>query len=607
MRVTNSMMFDSYTSNMQSSLSKLMEYIEQGSTQKQINKPSDDPVGAAFILNARVELAAISQYESNIEAATSWLDITDDTLSQVSTTIIEIKTLAEQAATDTMTDENRDQIAVQLTELLGQLLNLSNTQNGSYSIFAGHNYDESAYDQVLTASSEDPNLGDNALSISGASDETMAVRFLSDGTVGSDDISYEWSNDGGSTWTSGTLAATENAIVMNGVTMTIRQGTEITGATDLENVNTDDGSFVYIYNSAEYNGDDNDSEAYPTITDGGVSGLQADIKGTLDSNVLFELTSEADLNVAGSIVEYRTSTDGGDTWTNESYTIPSPATGAVELPFDDGSDGTAYLELDLSAASTSVLSSDLAIDMQPRRVDMLGGTTDIALNAQGVFANNTIIRLDNDVDLSVDGSIVNYSYSTDGGSTWITASSIVNGTEESARLSLPSGYLDISSANGNTVLEANSQMLIHPDRADLEYEIMQDTYVAVNQVGSEIFGGEYNGETVEDPNLFDIVGKLIAYCEFNDSEGISESLEALTAAQENILTSQAAVGGLSNRLTLASDVLTSSYISQTTLLSNVEDIDLTELLINMEMQELAYTTVLQSSSMVMNLGLINYL
>ena len=66
-------------------------------------------------------------------------------------------------------------------------------------------------------------------------------------------------------------------------------------------------------------------------------------------------------------------------------------------------------------------------------------------------------------------------------------------------------------------------------------------------------------------------------------------------------------GALENRVSLAYDVNSSTLLSQEEVLSGTEDIDLTELLTKMTQQQMAYQTVLKSSSMIMNLGLMNYL
>ncbi len=65
---------------------------------------------------------------------------------------------------------------------------------------------------------------------------------------------------------------------------------------------------------------------------------------------------------------------------------------------------------------------------------------------------------------------------------------------------------------------------------------------------------------------------------------------------------------MENRLDMAADVLSFQKIDQQERLSYVEDIDLTELsLTKLTRQQIAYQTVLQSSSMIANMSLANYI
>ncbi len=619
MRVTNNMIYSNSLYNMQSSLGALMESNIQGGTQKQINRPSDDPAGTALVLNTRANIAATEQYESNVDTARGWLELTDATLQQTSTTIAAIKTLTEQAATQTMSAENREQIAFQIEQLFGQLLNLSNTEFEGKSLFAGHKYDESAFDQVLGVTSKDDNLDTSTITVSGASDKTMAVRFLDNGAVGVDALNYQWSNDGGTTWTDATLAAGETRITMEGVSLDIRNGTEVTAATQTDNIYSNDGSFLYIHHTTQYNGDDNDRNTYG-VTTGAPDGFNSTVVGTLNDNISFTLDAAADLNAPGSTVNYTINYRDGIPATTYTGTaiVPDPATGKIEIPFEtaagvpflDANGNPVSIELDTTNSANGTLPANMNIDLQPRRVDiMANGTTDVLLNAQGTYPHNTLIRMETDADLGAPGSTFDYSYSTDAGNTWIKASGIVpDPATGSARLALPGGFLELSSPDlaAPITVTAGSQMVIHPDRASLEYEVMKDTYVQVNQVGKDIFGGQYNGQVVEGPNLFEVVGQLIAYCEFNDTDGIAETLETITAAHEHVETQNTRIGGLTNRLDLAENMLSSEKLEQQERLSYTEDIDLTELLNNLAKQELAYNTVLKSSSMIMQLNLSQF-
>ncbi len=610
MRISNSMIYDTNLKNMQTSLTEFMETTMQGGTQKKINKPSDDPAGTALVLNSRAKIEETEQYERNVDTARGWLELTDATLQQVSATIAEIKTLAEQAATETMTAENRKQIGYQIEELFGQLINLSNVEFEDNAIFGGHDYQGTAFEESMGVTTRDPDVDLSGAVVTGSADKSMTVQFMTTGTVGVDELQYQWSKDGGATWTEGTLPAGESSFSMEGVTLQLQPGTTVTATTEpapSEEITSSNGTFLYLYPTAAYQGDDSDTSAY-AVTENGIPGLKTDVRADLTDNVLFELTAEANLRAPGSTVSYQTSLDGGLSWVAGTITVPDPADGKVLLPFTDAEGNAASVELDVQNSTTSTLPADFSMDMQPRRVDMLNGPDDISLNAHGIFSQNTTVRIDESVDLAQAGAVIHYSYSNDGGETWVKATSQVPSPPGSATVAVPGGFLELSSQNGGTTaLEAGTQMVIHPDRAELGYEIMDNTYIAVNQVGKDIFGGQYNGQTVDGPNIFEAVGQLIAFCENNESDGIGESLVTITAAHEHYLTQNTRQGGLVNRLDLAEDMLDYEKLDQQTRLSYTEDIDLTELLNELAKNELTYSTVLQSSSMILQLNFTKFI
>lgn len=84
-------------------------------------------------------------------------------------------------------------------------------------------------------------------------------------------------------------------------------------------------------------------------------------------------------------------------------------------------------------------------------------------------------------------------------------------------------------------------------------------------------------------------------------------MDKLTTAQNQILTEAARVGGMENRLTQAKDILSFQKLDQKDRLSYIQDVDLTELLTKLTQQQTAYQTVLQSSSMIMQMNLTKYL
>ncbi len=610
MRISNTMIYDTNLKHMQTSLANYMETNIQGGTQKKINKPSDDPAGIALVLNSRAEIESTDQYQRNLDTARGWLELTDATLQSVSSTLADIKVLAEQAATESMSPENRDQIATQINQLFGQLLNLSNVEFENNAIFGGHNYTETAFEQGMGVQTYDEDFDTAITTVTGKADASMSLRFLTSGTVGgADSLNYQWTKDGGKTWTDATLPAGQTQIAMDGVELNMRPGTTVKGAVDTttESVDTTDGTFLMLYPTAIYNGDDSDESAYGAVS-GGIPGLDVEIKGELTENVIFELNGDVDLSVPGSPLSYTITGADGTVLETVNTTVPNPYEQTLELPFQDADGNRQTLVLNTANSDQTTLSAGMRIDMQPRRVDMLNGSEDILLNAQGIFSQNTVIRMDEDANLGLPGSEIKYSYSTDGGSSWISSvAQVPNPAVGSATLTVPGGFLELTGSAGVTTLNAGTQMTIHPDRAELGYEVMQNTYIPVNQVGKDIFGGVYNGQTVEGPNIFEAVGQLIAFCENNETTGISEALVTITAAQEHMLTQAARVGGLENRLDLADSMLESEKLDQQARLSYTEDIDLTELLNQLAKDELAYSTVLKSSSMILQTNLTKYI
>jgi len=87
MRITNKIMQRNNLSNINTNKMYQDKLSTQMSTQKKINRPSEDPVVAIRSLRLRSNVTEITQYYSkNIPDAESWLDVTEkalDNLSQV--------------------------------------------------------------------------------------------------------------------------------------------------------------------------------------------------------------------------------------------------------------------------------------------------------------------------------------------------------------------------------------------------------------------------------------------------------------------------------------------------------------------------------------------
>lgn len=138
MRVTNSMINKTSMKNMNTNKISVDALNTQMTTQKKINRPSEDPVIAIRALRLRSQLGEINQYyEKNIPDAESWLDLTSTALENMKTIVSEVYKQCVNGATDTLNEEDRDAILQNLQALRVQIYKEGNADNAGRTIFTG--------------------------------------------------------------------------------------------------------------------------------------------------------------------------------------------------------------------------------------------------------------------------------------------------------------------------------------------------------------------------------------------------------------------------------------------------------------------------------------
>lgn len=142
MRVTNSMMRNNSLLNMQKNKNAYNKYLMQYNTQSKIQRPSDDPTIAVRALKYRTTLAEVTQYLKNIDDATSWMDATDKSLSDISDVVGNMQEYCTQAANGTNSSDNRKDILAQLKEYSAFIYeqDANADYNGRY-LFTGYRTD----------------------------------------------------------------------------------------------------------------------------------------------------------------------------------------------------------------------------------------------------------------------------------------------------------------------------------------------------------------------------------------------------------------------------------------------------------------------------------
>ena len=107
------------------------------STGRQINTPSDNPIGAATALELQGSLAQTNQFATTATNALAWLQTTDSSLSGVQNALLQVRSLAVQGANDTMTQDERSALAANVDQLLQQAVQSANGDDAGRYVLSG--------------------------------------------------------------------------------------------------------------------------------------------------------------------------------------------------------------------------------------------------------------------------------------------------------------------------------------------------------------------------------------------------------------------------------------------------------------------------------------
>ncbi len=146
MRITNKIMQRNNLSNINTNKIYEDRLSTQMSTEKKINCPSDDPVVAIRALRLRSNVTEITQYYSkNIPDAESWLNVTEDSLTNLSgvlTKMIEQCTTGSNGTSKTsLTTKNRQIILEQLQKLGEEVYSTGDADYAGRYVFTGYRTD----------------------------------------------------------------------------------------------------------------------------------------------------------------------------------------------------------------------------------------------------------------------------------------------------------------------------------------------------------------------------------------------------------------------------------------------------------------------------------
>lgn len=149
-RITDSMMNYGFLSGMNKSLNQQYALQEQMSDGKRVHRPSDDPVRVIRSLQYNSALAQNEQFTNNVKDASSWMELTDKSVGDLSSIMIAAKSLVVRAI-EPSPDIGYAAAAKELDGLIDEAVRIANTQLGDRYIFSGQMDKTQPFERVQLA------------------------------------------------------------------------------------------------------------------------------------------------------------------------------------------------------------------------------------------------------------------------------------------------------------------------------------------------------------------------------------------------------------------------------------------------------------------------
>lgn len=144
-RVTSDQMHRALITRIQSAQSRVMETTEQISSGYRVNRPSDNPVSSAQIMDLLSTQRHLQQYDQSITQAKAWSAASEAAISQGLEVFQRARTLTLQAVNESIGSQSRQAIVTELTAMVDSVKMLGNAKIGNDYLFSGAKSSTPAY------------------------------------------------------------------------------------------------------------------------------------------------------------------------------------------------------------------------------------------------------------------------------------------------------------------------------------------------------------------------------------------------------------------------------------------------------------------------------
>lgn len=142
MRITNKIMQNNNLANINTNKLLQDKLSTQMSTEKKINRPSDDPVVAIRALRLRSNVTEVTQYYSrNIPDAESWLNVTEEAVKNLASIVTEMQKQCTKGSNGDLKSSDRQIIIEQLKALADEVYSTGDADYAGRYVFTGYRTD----------------------------------------------------------------------------------------------------------------------------------------------------------------------------------------------------------------------------------------------------------------------------------------------------------------------------------------------------------------------------------------------------------------------------------------------------------------------------------
>ena len=146
-RITHGMMQRNVLADLNAVSARLSKTQTKIASNKEIERPSDDPFDASRAMALRQSLAATRQQQRNAEDAQGWQEATEQSLSQITDLVHRARELIVRGATDSADGQDRASIATELEQIVESVKQNANATYRGSALFAGTKTDTLPYQQ----------------------------------------------------------------------------------------------------------------------------------------------------------------------------------------------------------------------------------------------------------------------------------------------------------------------------------------------------------------------------------------------------------------------------------------------------------------------------